>query len=251
MGQTSLLLDSLKAEMRRQGHTYADAAGVLELSEASVKRLFSERNFSLDRLERLCQWLGMEISDLVQLMESRQKQISQLTDEQERELVSDMELLVVAHSLLNRWTAEEILQTYRLTETGLIQRLARLDRMGVIQLLPGNRVRLLISRNFHWRANGPIQTFFEKHVQNEFFQSRFDGPGDSRLFLSGMLSRRSNEEIQRRLERLAQEFNQLHREDEALPLEQRFGTSMVLAMRPWEVGVFDALRREPNRKKFS
>lgn len=250
MSQTPILLDTLKAEMRRQGHTYADAAAVIGLSEASVKRLFSEQSFSLTRLEALCHWLGMEIGDLVQLMESRQQQVSQLSEAQEQELVSDICLLVLAHSLLNRWSVDEVVATYRIEPLEAVRLLARLDRMGVIQLLPGNRVKLLISRNFHWRPGGPIQSFFERHVQSEFFHSRFAGPGEIRLFLTGMLSRRSNEELRRKLERLAQEFNQLHREDEALPLAQRFGSSLVMAMRPWEVSVFDELRREPNTKKF-
>jgi hypothetical protein len=122
--------------------------------------------------------------------------------------------------------------------------------MGVIELLPGNRVKLRISRDFHWRPNGPIQRFFETRVQSEFLNARFDGPGELRLFQSGMLSRRSHEEMLQRMERLVSEFNRLHREDEALPLDQRFGVSLVLATRPWEVSVFDQLRREPNTKRY-
>lgn len=250
MTQTSLLLDALKREIRRQGKTYAGAARELGLSEASVKRLFSEKNFSLERLDRLCQWLGMEISDLVQQMESNQQTISELTEEQEQELVSDLKLLVMAHSLLNRWTFGEVTTIYRISELEGIRLLARLDRMGVIQALPGNRVKLLISRHFRWRQNGPIQGFFERHVQNDFFRSHFDAAGEARLFMTGMLSRRANEEIIRRMEKLVMEFSLLHREDEALPLSQRFGTSVVLAMRPWEPKVFDELRREANNKQF-
>lgn len=251
MQQTTALLDAAKAEMRRQGRTYAAAAQALGLSEASIKRLFSEKSFSLSRLEALCQWLGMELADLVQLMESRQQRVSQLTEDQERELVSDIRLLLMAHSLLNRWTFPEIIDTYTISETEGIRLLARLDRMGVIQLLPGNRVRLMISRHFHWLPDGPIQRFFEQHVQAEFFRSRFNGPGEGRIFLSGMLSRRSNEDIMQRLEKLAAEFNRLHREDESRPLEERFGTSLVLAMRPWEAEVFAGLRRKPNTKTFA
>lgn len=250
MRQTTALLDAVKAEMRRQGQTYAAAAQTLGLSEASIKRLFSEKSFSLARLEALCQWLGMELADLVQLMESRQQRVTQLTEDQESELVSDIRLLLMAHSLLNRWTFTEIIDTYTISEPQGIQLLARLDRMGIIQLLPGNRVKLMISRHFHWLPDGPIQRFFEKHVQAEFFRSRFSGAGESRIFLSGMLSRRSNEEILQRLEKLAAAFNNLHREDESRPLEERFGTSLVLAVRPWEAKVFDELRRKPNTKTF-
>ena len=52
-------------------------------------------------------------------------------------------------------------------------------------------------------------------------------------------------------EKLAMEFNTLHREDEHLPLEQRFGSSLVLAMRPWEPKIFADVRRKPNAKVFS
>ena len=70
MSQTDRLLVALKDELRRQRKTYAQAARVLDLSEASIKRLFSERNLSLQRLDTLCNWLGLEISDLVRGMEA-------------------------------------------------------------------------------------------------------------------------------------------------------------------------------------
>ena len=250
MPQKIALLDTLKREIRRQGYTYADVAKALDLSEATIKRSFSLKSLSLDRLDAICQWLGMEISDLVQRMEGQQTRLNELTEPQERELVSDIKLLLVALALLHRWTFEEILSTYQITEIEGIRLMARLDRMGVIELLPRNQVRLRVSRNFGWLPNGPIQRFFEEHVQNDYFRSRFVGPGEKRVFLSGMLSRRANVEIMRRIEKLAMEFNLLVREDENLALSERFGTSVVLAMRPWEPSVFAVLRREPNLKRF-
>ncbi len=250
MSQTTLLLETLKQEIRRRGKTYADAALALGLSEASVKRLFSEKSFSLERLDILCQWLGMDIAELVQQMEYKQQQVSQMSEEQEQELVSDLKLLITAHSLFNRWTFREIIETYRISETEGIRLLARLDRMGLIQMLPNNRVKLLISRQFHWRKQGPIQAFFERHVQNDFFRCHFDAPGEMRIFMTGMLSYHANDEIIKRMEKLAMEFNSLHREDEQMALEQRFGTSLVLAMRPWEPKVFEEVRRKPNTKIF-
>ena len=250
MPQKIALLDTLKREIRRQGYSYADVAKALDLSEATIKRSFSLKSLSLDRLDAICQWLGMEISDLVQRMEGQQTRLNELTEPQERELVSDIKLLLVALALLHRWTFEEILSTYQITEIEGIRLMARLDRMGVIELLPRNQVRLRVSRNFGWLPNGPIQRFFEEHVQNDYFRSRFVGPGEKRIFLSGMLSRRANVEIMRRIEKLATEFNLLVREDENLALSECFGTSVVLAMRPWEPSVFAVLRREPNLKRF-
>ena len=68
--------------------------------------------------------------------------------------------------------------------------------------------------------------------------------------MTGMLSRHANDEIIKRMEKLAMEFNMLHRDDEHMALEQRFGTSLVLAMRPWKPKVFEEVRRKPNTKIF-
>ena len=69
MSQTRPLVDTLKQELRKQRVTYRRVSEALELSETSVKRLFSEEAFSLKRLEKICELLHLDISDLVHLME--------------------------------------------------------------------------------------------------------------------------------------------------------------------------------------
>lgn len=74
------------------------------------------------------------------------EQLHELTTEQEATLVSDSKPLLVAVCALNQWTAAEITSRYRLTEPECVQRRLRLDRMRLIDLLPGNRIRLNLSR---------------------------------------------------------------------------------------------------------
>ena len=78
----------------------------------------------------------------------------------------------------------------------------------------------------------------------------FLGAGEMRVFVTHILSRRANEDLRKRLEKIAAAFRQLAEEDRGLPLEQRYGTGLMVAMRPWELAAFAALRRQPNRKKF-
>ena len=248
MAQTAAIVSALKNALKEQGITYLQVAEALDLSEASVKRLFSERQFSLQRLDQICSLLGLEISDLVRRLDQAQR-IDALTAEQEQELVGDDRLLLVAICALNRWSLAQILETYQLSQLEAVGRLARLDRMGLIELLPGNRIKPLISHDFRWQQHGPIQRFFEQQVQADFFQCHFNLPGELRLFLSGMLSPQSTEQMHQKLQRLAQAFRHSHQEDLVLPLEQRFGVSMILAIRPWEVAAFQQLRR-PEAAKY-
>ena len=250
MAQTRQIVETLKRELKAQGVNYRQVADKLGLSEASIKRLFSEQTFTLDRLARICELLNLEISDLVRQMEKNLQLIEQLKLQQETELVSDVKPLLMAHFLMNKLTFEEIIAIYDISETEGIRLLARLDRMKIIELQPGNRVRLMIAKNFSLIPGGPIQQFYERTVQNEFFASHFNGRGEYRVYVSGMFSRDANAEIIRKIKHMAEDAHDLREDSESLPLADRYGCSLIMAIRPWEVRVFDELRRVPNTKKF-
>jgi len=244
MAQTSLLIGALKQALKAHGKTYADIAGHLELSEASVKRLFSQKSFSLQRLDQVCQMIGIEISDLVQMINARPSaQILELSLEQEQEIVSNLELLLVTVCVLNRWTLDQIADQYGFTEVECIKHLTKLDRLKMIELLPKNRVKLLVAPNFKWRDNGPIQRFFMEKVESDFFSSRFDKQHERLIVINGMLASSSNAVFQRKLEHLAKEFDELSNDDAGLPFEQRKGTTVVLAMRQWRYGLFGQFKK--------
>jgi len=249
MAQTTTILKALKHLLKRHGYKYSDVATALSISESRVKFMFSQEDFSLKRMDVICQMMSIEIADV--LAEMREKeQIRSLTEVQEKELVSDTSLLLVANSVLNLWTFNDITRAYDFEETELIRYLAKLDQLKLIHLLPGNRIKLLVDRNFSWIKHGPINRYFEDQVRQEFFNSRFNAPGEKRLFLVGMLSRSSNAIFQRKLNNLSDEFHSLHYEDEKLPIMDRFGTSVVVGMRLWEPSEFESLRRKKDTRKF-
>lgn len=244
MAQTAKIVDTLKKTLKLHGLTYRDVAAGLGLSEATIKRIFAERSFTLGRLDRICRMMDMEIADLFNIMAAEKHSLSELTEVQEQELAADIKLLLVAFLVVNGWTADEILSAHDLSESELVRYLVRLDRLQLIELLPANRYKLLIAPNFAWRRNGPIQKFFTRHLQEEFFKSRFDRRGEFFVFFSGMLSRSSADALIKKMKALAREFNELNHQDKALPLGERFGSSMIVAIRPWRPRVFDQIRRK-------
>jgi DNA-binding Xre family transcriptional regulator len=245
MAQVDALVESLKAALKSHNLKYRDVAEVLELSEASIKRLFSTRSFSLQQLQQICLMMGMEISDLVQLMTERQSHLQELSVEQEEEIVRDPGFLIITVCVLNRWTFEDILRHYTFSEHEVVQKLARLDRLKIIELLPKNRIKLLVAPNFSWRKNGPIQQFFLSTIEKELFNAKFDKPDHKLVVLNGMLSAASNGELQKKIERLAREFDQLNNTDAGLPLEERQGYTLVLALRNWQYDQLAKYRRAP------
>ena len=244
MPQSNLLLSSLKVLLKSNGITYNNIAVSLGLSEASIKRLFSEKNFSLQRLDHICQLMDLEISDLVKYMELQQQQVIELTEEQENEITSDVKLLLVTFLVINGWKFENIIERYDLTEFEVVQYLAKLDKIKLIELLPKNRIRLRISSKFTWRQNGPIQRFFTKNLQSDFLACNFEDTQETYKFPSGMLSKSSCEQLNRRINQLFHEFHRLNDLDRDLPLTDRFGYSMLIAFRQWRPDVFEKILRK-------
>jgi transcriptional regulator with XRE-family HTH domain len=238
------LVDALKRILKGRGITYATVATALGLSEASVKRMFSRREFTLQRLEDVCRVAGVEFAELVHEAAAVETGIVHLTVEQEKEIVSDPKLMLVALCAVGNWTFEQIVETYAMTDAECIKCLTRLDRRRIIELQPGNRIRPLISRTFSWLPDGPIQRYFRERVESEYLSCKFDRPNELFLFVSGMLSRRSTAEVIARMRRVVGDFAELHAGDRSLPLPERHGTSLLVAIRPWEPRAFRALRRD-------
>lgn len=247
--QTALLLQTLKKCLKAQGKTYADVAKALALSEASVKRMFSEQQFSLQRLDDVCHMLDMEISDLVKQMETAQARLERLTRNQEIEIIQDVELTLVTVCVFNHWTIEDIIQYFTLSYEECVAKLLKLDKIGIIQLLPRNKVKLLVSPNFSWIEDGPFERFFREHIGQEYFNSSFQGEHQCLRVLNGTISQASAAEFQRKLLRLAAEFREVVRENATLPIENRSGITLVLAMRHWDYGLFNHLVRPEHKVK--
>jgi transcriptional regulator with XRE-family HTH domain len=250
MAQARALIEALKQVLKSRRITYAQVARRLGMSEASVKRVFAKQRFTLDRLDKICGVLGIEITDLAKMVEHEAEGVDQLTLQQEAEIAADPKLMLVAVNALNHWTLDEIVDRYAISKIECIGLLARLDRLRIIDLLPNNRVRVIVGRNFSWRPDGPLQRYFRDQLEANFFGSRFDGKGERLAFVSGMLSRNSNAVIQQHMRRLETEFTELHNQDADLPLDERFGTSLLIAVRPWIPETFKKMQRKAAQTVF-
>ncbi len=249
MAHVHALFQVLKQQLRAQGKTYADLAAALHLSESSVKRQFAAHNMQLDRLLAVCDYLQISLGELTQLAEHRQPQVKSLSLAQETALMNDPKLLLVAVCAMNHWPVAEIVAHYQIELPECILKLTQLDKMGFLNLLPHNRIRLNLSRDFAWQAHGPIQRYLRQEGVNDFFAESF-AQGDSELmFAHAMLSDDACLKMQDSLRRCRQQLAQAHEESLALPQHHKRGMAMILALRAWEPLWFRQLRRQPQPSK--
>jgi transcriptional regulator with XRE-family HTH domain len=238
------LIATIKRQLRAQGLTYRKVARELNLSEASVKRLFATERFTVDRLAKVSQLLGFSLQELLQLAAASTPALSVLTFAQEARLVADEKLLLVAVCALNHWSAPEIVEEYQITARECLKRLIVLDRMGLIELLPGDRIRRRVRRDFDWLPTGPIRRYFESQGAADFLSGPFDQAEESMEFVHGMLSEDACAQLKVELRRARGVMAALHEESVRIPLSEKRGIGLLLAFRRWEPLGFRRLRRE-------
>ncbi len=243
MQHATTLVDGLKRLLKARAITYLDLAGRINMSEASVKRMFSQKNFTLQRLDQILTASGIAFDELSFAAHNVPDLIAHLTLPQEREIIGDPKLLVVAVSAMNHISVEEIVRIYQLNEAEVVKHLLRLDRIGFLELLPNNRVKLLISRSFGWIANGPIQTYFRDEAYSDYLDARFDGEHEVMRLVNVMLSQQSCAALLERLRQVASEFAQQHQHESKLPFHQKHALSVMVAARPWMPRAFKSLMR--------
>ncbi len=243
MSTTADLVTALKKELKSAQMTYADLARALGMAESSVKRMLAKGDMPLSRIDAICRALKLDFADLARRVADSQPLLAELSHEQERAVVGDKKLLLVAICVLSQWTLEQITTAYRLSAAEGIKCLAQLDRIGIIELRPLNRYRLKLAKAFRWRPHGPVMNFFREDVVLDYYAGGFDGPGEGLLLVHGAVSRSLAPAFMERLQRVAQDFAQQHLADQKLAEADREGYTLLLGMRRWEFGAFAALRR--------
>ena len=170
MSQIKQVTQRLKQLLKEQGMTYKSLSEQLQLSEASIKRCFSQQSFTLERLEQVCEALGLTLSDVFIQVAQTQPRVSQLSQAQERELLENPRLLLAAVCVRDGWQFNEIIDYYDISEPEAVRLMVKLDRLKLIEFLPGNRYRLLIAQDFRWIPGGPLERFMEQEVMVKFME---------------------------------------------------------------------------------
>lgn len=246
MDETQNLIRTIKQLLKQRGLTYKALAQQLSLSEASIKRMFAAERMTLERMGQICRVLDLSFTELARHAEALRPRLKSLNLQDERLLVADTKLLLIALCALNHWKVVDMIATYQISHAECLQKLLALDKLRILDLLPGDRIRLIIARDFAWIPNGPISEFFQQYGQTDFLHHSFVGQ-DNLLFSHGMLTAVAYAELQPELQRLKARFTALHEQSLDAPSQDKRGCGLLLASRlGWEPPIFSCLRRTPD-----
>ena len=174
MNDVKKILQTLRKVLKSKGIVYRQLARDLELSETSIKRIFSQGNISLERLEAICQLLDISVFDLIKHSESEaERDITMLTLEQEKFLADHPKQFLFYYLLRNGWSKEDIQTEFHVSAIDTARYLLLFDELELIHLYPGDEVKIFGKGPIIWRKNGPVWKAFEKQIKQEFLSNPF------------------------------------------------------------------------------
>lgn len=238
------LLTELRRALRQHGWTARRLAGHFAIGEATAKRWLAGRGLTLDRLEALAELCGLSLADLTRAAEQPASGLTQeLTLAQERALSSDVFLSFLFMTLLGGNTPDEIAADFAVPAPVMELSLARLERLALIDRLPGGRVRSRIDRTIMWRKL-PMRALFNERVKPQFLNMDF--AADDAIYVSGVvkLSPRGAAELAEMLEQLRRDVQSLAERDRDHSLLPGKWYSMLGAMRDLDIAELQGAARE-------
>jgi DNA-binding Xre family transcriptional regulator len=231
---TAAIVAELKKELKRREVTYGTLAERLGMSEAAVKRFFAEENFSLKRLDAICDVLGLDLGALLRAAtRAADEGPRPFPEDVEAALADDHELLLAFYTLALGGTAATAKQRLKTDKAGLHRVARRLEALGVLEVLPDERYRLAYGKSTRWRADGALARRYGGAIRDEFFASAFRGASEHQDFLTGTLAKESYAVLQRRLVEVFRQFDQLSRADASLPEAETDVFWLYAGIRPW------------------
>lgn len=210
------LFELLKTVLKARRMTYADLAKLLDLSEPTIKRIFAERDCKLSRLNEICAALDLTLDDLVAEANRVDVQPTRLTDRQEAQLAEDRSAFNLFLLLLDGMTVEAMQDQFQHEKHRIFELGLKLERMGLAEVMPGNRVRLTVQSPVEFRRDGPLHLALMK-LNMAFLRSTYlaqDTEHSAFLTQTRRMTQKTAHHILARLRDIQIELSNLARRDQ-------------------------------------
>lgn len=146
----------LRRTLKARGMTYADLAARLGLSEPTIKRHFAEGDCKLSRLVDICAALDVTLADVLGRAERVRESAAFLPVETEAALARDPSLFHLFILLRDEIPQRVVAERFGLGEDDLFLMGRRLERLGLAEVLPGSRLRIVTRGLLRFRRRGPL-----------------------------------------------------------------------------------------------
>ncbi len=233
--QVEALTRTLKELLRARDLYQSVIAKNLNVTQRTVTRWLSGQGLTVQVLESLCGLLGITFFELCEaVLDDPQVRPRFLGAERERALLQDPQLTLVFNLITRGWTPQEIQRACNLSEPVLVENLVRLDKLRLIDLLPGNKVRLLVSKKISWTQTSELGRAFIRGMNDTFLKIDFTASETIWGFALCNLSPDELENMRKKTNDFTRDIQASADDNRNLHKEERSWYATLVAIRPFD-----------------
>lgn len=233
-GETAVLLSALRRALRGAGWTQARLADELDVGSATIKRWLHGRGLSFQTLAHLCRLADTTLAELADASRVASQESDHLTLAQEEALTQDSSLSTVFFLIVNGWPPSEATEGFHIPPEVVEKQVVRLERLALVDRLPGGRVRARLSPSHAWQR-APMRRHFERHLKQLFVTIDYGDPATIFGAETCKLSPLGVARVRELIERFRADLRSIELEDRrtaALPGEWHAILAVARSMRP-------------------
>lgn len=224
-----IIIESLKDHLKLRGLSYKDLAVKWGISESSVKRVMSSKELLLSRIEQACDMMDLPVADFFkQVPYEKQTDILFLTPDQELKLSKDAEATHYFLMLQQGKTVTEIIREYSLSEEKNIKILTSLEKWGLIEVHPNQRIKRNYLGQLRFRKEGPLGRQIEKAARTQFLDNEFSREDQYFTFLNLNLKPGDSAKLRLKFQDMFKELVAESDQNLLHPNQQEFGLMMAI-----------------------
>jgi len=230
---STYVFDIIKKSLKNRRVTYLELASELGMSESGIKKLLTAKDISLQRLNQICNFLEIPLSEVVRSIERRQIREVALTHDQENTLVQEPLLFRIYWRMsVEGQSLAQIKNGEGIENTLLEKSIQKLTKIGLVIVQKDKSVKPLHHGPVRWIGQGPLLQHLNQEWSRLALNRALDHKGQKGHFHHLMSIRLSEEEYSQVLRDLNKFVEDLvHRsEKEALQVSKEKQISRILLM---------------------
>lgn len=137
------LMKSLKGLLKERGISYNELAKKMNMSESGVKKIFTSQDCSFQKLVSITKILNIKMTDLLMEIETEEMRSVEFSAKQQQFFLKNQDVFhFFVKLVIERKSVEDIKTESKLTEAKTFKYLRALDEIGLIGLLPEDKIQI-------------------------------------------------------------------------------------------------------------
>jgi transcriptional regulator with XRE-family HTH domain len=211
----------IKKALKNRGITYQELASELNLSESGIKKLLTGKDISFQRLDQICRFLAIPLSEVIRAVERRQVREITLSGEQEKALLQEPLLFRIYWRLsVERQSPAEISVAEGLDENQFSRAIQKLLRWDLVKIQRDGKILPLHRGPVRWISQGPLLQHLNQEWSRLALHRSLEKKGKANHYHHLMTVRLSDEEYEAALREMNKLVDELVQKSERDSLQQ-------------------------------